>query len=138
MNTTRMILGLATLAMLGGCVKTSTTSTGMINSEPLTIDPAMQLRDWQPSVAYYANGDTMSGSTGFAYEPDPKLDSWQYYFADPGTYFVNLVTSPYTLYEQRDGVGSTGVSLPPTYTAVPPLPPSYAKTVTTAPTTAPK
>jgi hypothetical protein len=94
----------------------------------------MQLRDWQPSVAYYANGDTVSGSTGFAYEPDPQLDSWQYYFADVGTYFVNLVTAPVTLYEQRDGVGSTGVSLPPTYTAVPPLPPSDAPAVVPAAT----
>ncbi len=136
MNTSRTILCLAGLALLSGCVNSSTTSTGQINMEPLTIDPAMQQRQWEPQTATYANGDTVTWSTGFAYDADPEQEDWKYYFADTGTYFVNLVTSPYTAYKQRDGVASTGVQIPPTYTAVPPLPPSDAE-VEMAPTTMP-
>ncbi len=142
MNTPRTTIlclaGLAGLALLGGCVQSSTTSAGQINMEPLTIDPAMQNRQWEPATAYYANGDTVTWSTGFGYEPDPAQPNWQYYFSDTGTYFVNLVTMPYTFYQQRDGVASTGVQIPPTYTAVPPLPPSpEVETVESAPTTQP-
>lgn len=140
MNTTRTLLTLtaSTLlaGMLGGCVESSTTTAGSINTEPLVIDPAMQARNWEPTIAYYANGDTSGWSTGFAYEPRADLEPYQYYFADTGTYLLNLVTSPYTFYKQRDGTVSTGVQLPPTYTAMPPLPPSYVDAVV-EPTTQP-
>ena len=122
--------------MISGCVESSTTTAGSINTEPLVIDPAMQARTWEPSIAYYANGDTASWSTGFAYEPRADLEPYQYYFADTGTYLLNLVTSPYTFFKQRDGAVSTGVQLPPTYTAMPELPPASADAVV-APATQP-
>ncbi len=128
MNISKTIFALTTAAlMVGGCVKTSTSSTALMSTEPMSIDKAMQLRDWPLTTALYANGDSDTSSTGFAYEPDPDLEGWQYYFADPGVYFLNLVTSPYTLYQQRNGATSTGVQTPPTYTAMPPLPPSSAE-----------
>jgi hypothetical protein len=140
MTPTRTILTLSAstilASLLSGCVETSTTTAGAINTDPLIIDPAMLARNWEPTVAYYANGDTESWSTGYAYTPRQDLEPYQYYFADTGTYFVNLVTSPYTFYKQRDGSVSTGVQLPPTYTAMPPVPPSYAEAVE-SPTTQP-
>lgn len=111
-----------------GCVETSTSSVGLVNTEPLVVDQAMQQRNWEPSYAYYANGDTPSWSVGFGYSPRSDLQPYQYYFADTGTYLLNLVTMPYTFYQQRGGLVSTGVQLPPTYTAVPPLPPPSTET----------
>jgi hypothetical protein len=140
MNSTRTLLTVtaSTLlaGLLGGCVESSTSTAGAISTEPLIIDPAMQARTWEPTVAYYANGDTPSWSTGFAYAPRTDLEPYQYYFADTGTYLLNVVTSPYTFYKQRGGIVSTGVQLPPTYTAMPPLPPSYVEAVE-SPTTQP-
>lgn len=140
MNTQRTLLTLVSstllAGLLGGCVESGTSTAGAINTDPLIIDPAMQARTWEPSIAYYANGDTPAWSTGFAYEPRADLEPYQYYFADVGTYLLNFVTSPYTFYNQREGVVSTGVQLPPTYTAMPPVPPSYLDT-TVAPATQP-
>ncbi len=140
MKTVKTILCLATLALIGGCVDATTTSTGEINTEPLTIDPAMQQRTWEPTVAYYQNGDVKTQSTGFAYSSNAPYSQYDYYVTDTGTYLVNLITSPWTFYQQRDGVVNTGTQLPPTYTAVPPLPPSFEAPMTldvTAPSTQP-
>lgn len=43
-----------------------------------------------------------------------------------GLFAANVVTAPYTLWEQRSGIVSSGVQFPPTYTAMPALPPSPA------------
>lgn len=124
----KAVLAMTLVMLSAGCVETSTSSVGLVNTEPLVVDQAMQLRNWEPSYAYYANGDTPSWSLGFAYTPRSDLQPYQYYFADTGTYLLNLVTMPYTFYQQRGGLVSTGVQLPPTYTAVPPLPPPSADT----------
>lgn len=129
------VVGLLALSALTGCTRQTYGNNAPVNEEPLTVDLAMQQREWDKSTAYYQNGDVHSWSTGFAYRP--KGDArWQYYFADPGTYFVNLVTLPWTLYEERDGVTSEGDRIAPTYTAVPPLPPSD-ESLPASPTTQP-
>jgi hypothetical protein len=97
--------------------------TGRVNTETLNVDGAVQQREWEPSVAYYANGDVASPSTGFKYAPRSDQPDYTYAYADLGTFFANLVTMPYTLYKERNGVVSTGEQLPQTYTANPPLPP---------------
>ncbi|MBC7783717.1 MAG: hypothetical protein H7144_07740 [Burkholderiales bacterium] len=122
MKTTRTILCLVTLALAGGCAEKPGATNGTINTEPLTIDPAMQQRTWEPVTANFQNGDIRTISTGFRYTSDPSWTERNAYYSDSGTFLLNLVTMPYTLYQERDGVTSAGVQLPPTYTAVPPLP----------------
>jgi len=125
-NRTLITAALFALGLLSaGCQKTSMSSRGEINTEPLAIDPAMQLRQWDPVTAAYENGSTFNNPTGYAYESKPGQPGYTYYYADAGTFFVNLVTLPYTLIADRGGAESGGVNLPPSYTAVPPLPPSY-------------
>lgn len=137
MNRTVVTLaGIAIAGALAGCVRNEYAQVGRVNEEPLVIDAAMQSRSWEPTPAYYANGDTVSCSTGFAYQPKASND-YYYYGADTGTYFVNLFTLPYTLYQERGGVVSQGVVLPPTYTAAPPLPPTDEPGTVIAPTTQP-
>lgn len=128
--------GLLIAGAMVGCTRNEYSQAGRLNDEPLVIDGAMQKRNWEPTPAYYANGDTVSWSTGFAYQPQAN-NQYQYYYADTGTYFVNLFTLPYTLYKERDGLVSQGVVLPPTYTAAPPLPPTNKSDTVVAPTTQP-
>ncbi|HEY0009246.1 MAG TPA: hypothetical protein VGB55_11020 [Tepidisphaeraceae bacterium] len=112
-----------TVVLLAGCARQTYSNQAQVNTEPLNIDPAMEIRDWEPSTAYYANGDVYSWSTGFGYRS--QADSgWKYLFADPGTYVVNLVTMPWTFYQERNGVVSQGDTIPPSHTAVPPVPPT--------------
>ncbi|MGN6506681.1 MAG: hypothetical protein ACTHM6_14070 [Tepidisphaeraceae bacterium] len=129
-------IGVIGLAMLAGCSPQQYGTRGPVNTEPMTVDQAMQQRDWDVTHAYYANGSTRNWSTGFRYEPTPGMDEANYYYADLGTFLVNVVTLPFTYIDQSDGVISNGVVVPPSYTAVPPLPPSDAPTPmsTTQPT----
>ena len=39
-----------------------------VNDTPLVVDEAMQIRDWDRSTNYYANGATVAGGTGYVWE----------------------------------------------------------------------
>lgn len=43
-------------------------------------------------------------------------------FVETGVFFANVVTSPLTFWQQRDGIRSGGLEIPPSYTAMPALP----------------
>ncbi|HEX8324441.1 MAG TPA: hypothetical protein VF595_11070 [Tepidisphaeraceae bacterium] len=112
------------LSLLAGCQRQTYVERQPVDLGPMVIDQAMQQRQWEPVTAYYETGDTRHSTTGFGYAPRRDLPPPAFALADTGTFFVNLVTMPYTLYEQWNGVDSGGVKLPPSYTAVPPMPPS--------------
>lgn len=105
-----------------GCQRQAYVDRQRVDATPLVIDEAMQQRQWEPVTAYYENGDTYSRSTGFAYAPTETPSPLMYAGTDTGTFAVNVLTMPYTLFQQRDGVVSGGVMLPPSYTAVPVMP----------------
>lgn len=119
--TKRTILCAASLTFLSGCSERAFHSTADQELIPPVPDQATQLRHFDQTVALYASGNVEAGSTGFAYEPTPGQKEWKYLFADPGTYFVNLFTMPYTLYKQREGVTSGGLQFEPSYTMAVPL-----------------
>ncbi|MDB5325171.1 MAG: hypothetical protein JWM57_740 [Phycisphaerales bacterium] len=118
---------LTALIALAGCQHQTYTTRAEVESEPLTVDAAMQQRQWEPTRAYYENGDTRSWTTGFGYSPS-NVPPYAYSATDTGTFLLNLVTLPYTVVDQWKGVQSGGVKLPPSYTANPPLPPSTQPT----------
>jgi hypothetical protein len=135
MTRTLATLGLIALTAVG-CTETQRGTYGPVQSEPLTIDPAMQLREWEPTPALYANGDTFAWSTGFAYQPTSTYEQGNYVF-DAATFFVNLVTLPVTYAREGLHVRSQGFVVPPTYTANPPLPPEQPTPLAEQPTTQP-
>lgn len=106
-----------------GCAR-KTDSAPVVSHEPQEIDAAMQLRQWDQSVAYYPNGDAVAGTTLFSYEPTRERNELNYYYADTGVFFLNLALVPYRLF--ADPVTATrtyaGETVSPSYTAVPPLP----------------
>ena len=94
---------------------------------PIAVDPAMALRDWPPTQAEYQGGRTVAGATGFGYESSPTRDADAYNPAslvvDPAIFLLNVVTAPFTLAAQGFGPQvSSGVEVPPTYTAAPVVP----------------
>ena len=118
---------------IAGCSPQPYSTRGDVNTEPLIVDAAMQQRDWDVTHAYYQNGSTLNWSTGFAYVPKPDMPNTAYSVADTGTFLINVLTSPYTFFTQSGGVVSGGVAVPPSYTAVPPLPPTNVPLPTTQP-----
>lgn len=120
-----LVLGSAVLFMNGGCARQKNSAVN-ISHEPQTVDAAMEKRDWTQSVVYIPNGGTVAGSTGFAFEPKRGQKSFNYYYADPGVFLLNLVTLPYTFV--KDGIAQPqyfpGERTAPTFTAVAPLPPA--------------
>jgi hypothetical protein len=99
-----------------------------LNDAPLIVDGAMQLRDWSRSTAFYANGDTIAGPTDFPFEIRRNAPWWDYAFGEAPLMVVQTLMLPGMLiidppWEDRR---YTGVTIEPTYTAMPAVPPSPA------------
>lgn len=134
---TLVSIGGGALFFLTGCQSTHFTnpyqrigkaSQDQLSTEPLTIDGAMQQRDWERSTAVYANGDTIAGPTGFWYEPRPDQPEWRYAVLETPLFVFQTVALPVTLAitPPWTNMRYTGAEVGTTYTAMPPLPPSYA------------
>ncbi|HEX8524349.1 MAG TPA: hypothetical protein VF669_18990 [Tepidisphaeraceae bacterium] len=108
------------LAAVAGCRTTvNSAQKADLNTTPLVVDEAMQKRDWDRSVAHYANGDTLAGPSLIVIEtsaPDPYQR-----LADPVVNIVNDAMIPVTtiLFPPWKDVIYQGVQTPPTYTAQP-------------------
>ncbi|MFT3784733.1 MAG: hypothetical protein QM770_01020 [Tepidisphaeraceae bacterium] len=113
---------LAALSLTIGCADRKYYTPTELAAEPVASPGAVR-RDFGPSTAPYANGDTIHRSTGFRYQPDRGAPSREYIARDTGTYAANLVTLPYTLIDERnDKFVSEGLRIEPTYTATPATP----------------
>jgi hypothetical protein len=121
-------LALVAALSLIGCQRLYVERPEPLNTEPVAVDEAMQLRQWAQVSATYPNGATDAGPTGFTWEPKREMEEWNYYYADPGVYFLNLFVMPYRLVVSPPWARVTyrGVWIEPTYHAMPPLPPEPA------------
>ena len=129
-----IIVALIGGGFVAGCTcpiqKRANSAPEPVNESPLVVDGAMQLRDWDRSVAVYQNGDTIAFPTGFLYEPKWGQPEYHYYFIETplfigqtlGMPIVFVMTPPWT------PTTYTGVTVGQTYTAMPVLPPSVAVT----------
>src|SRR4051812_45886914 len=132
-------------AALGGCAKHPHPAPAAAmepEPTPLVIDEATQMRDWDRSTAYYANGDVASPPVREKFgKPNTGSPNWDL-LLEPLYFAGNTLYLPISLFEQPPGttVWSTGVQVEPTYTAapvLPPPPPREPKPETTMPLTAP-
>ena len=110
--------------VLGGCAHVENTPPEPTPATPLLIDEAMQARVWNRETAWYENGDTVAGGTGFPYRAKPGQDKPWYAVEDPGLFVAQTVAFPVTVWftrpwEERTWTGQT---VEPTYTAQLPLP----------------
>ena len=68
-----------------------------VSEEPLTIDPAMQLRNWPRTSAQYVNGGVIAGPTGFFYQPREDEPTIQTMIAEPLMFPVQTALLPISL-----------------------------------------
>lgn len=117
-----IVLAASCVVMSGGC-----SSARYSTSTSLAADPApgtgQTIRNFEPTVANYANGDTVTKGGAFRYQTDTGAPSREYIGRDVGVFAANIVTLPYTAIADRNDVHvSQGLVLDPTYTAVPSRP----------------
>lgn len=127
-----ILAGVAGSTLVVGCAQFVTTEQRELAPEPeLTLQfegaATQPVRDFDRTTGVYANGDIVTGSTGARYTTRDDTNVYLLPFAETGVFLANVVTSPVTFYQQRDGVLSTGPQFPPTHTAMPVLPPSLAQ-----------
>jgi len=109
--------------MLGGCQANVPAGVDRVQSSPLIIDDAMQKRDWERSVAYYPNGDTVAGGTGYMFQTHETITGEWRAVADPIMAVLNIGLLPVGLFANSPFSSQVyqGAIIPPTYTANPPL-----------------
>jgi hypothetical protein len=144
MNAAKIVALALCGAALTGCAKHSkpaSASTMEPEPTPLVIDEATQMRDWDRSTAYYANGDVPSPPVREKFGEPNTGNEFYDAVLDPFYFAGNTLYLPISLFEQPPGteVYSTGVQVEPTYTAAPVLPPFPPETTkpATLPGTAP-
>ncbi len=67
-----------------------------VSTEPLTIDAAMQLRNWGRTPALYVNGGVVAGPTRFCYEPAEETPTLQTAILEPLLFPVQSIVLPFT------------------------------------------
>lgn len=133
MTKTRMLHLAAAAGLTGsifavaGCQTNETSLNAILAPEPPDVavfaDTTQPVRDYPRSVSYIQNGDTVAESTGARWRSADNVNVLAAPAVETGVFIGNLVTMPYTLIQQRGTIISTGLQFPPTYTAMPPLPP---------------
>jgi hypothetical protein len=116
------VVASATLFVIrGGCQRVQSNRPVALNDNPIVVDEAMQIRDWDGSTANYASGAVVAGAPRVTWEP--KYDNRYNYAADPAIGVANIVTIPFTYIWTPWGqeVVHRGAITPPTHTAVPPV-----------------
>lgn len=109
-----------------GCQRSVNIPQGKLLGTQIPGDEAMQVRDWDRSVAYYQNPRFVAGPTGYWYETPYYPPQWWYAGSDTilfvgqtfGLPVTLIAVPPWTMVEYA------GETIEPTYHAMPPLPPA--------------
>jgi len=122
-----VLLLTAAASALCGCVMTQPPQykAEALQTDPVIVDPAMERRGWDKSVAYYQNGSTVAGTTRWVFAPEPGSSKPRRLWLEPSLFFVNAAVLPFTYVfappgTQREYRGSV---TEPSYTLNPALPP---------------
>jgi len=110
--------------LAGGCqVVSPTPPVEKMNTTPLVIDEAMQIRDWEPVTAYYDSGAVVAGPHNFPLEPSPDLPYGFDFLTDNVLFGGQAVVLPITVIIDPpwNDVTYRGVRQDPSYTSAPPL-----------------
>ncbi|MDQ3439018.1 MAG: hypothetical protein M3478_01555 [Planctomycetota bacterium] len=115
------VLASAGMLLSTGCQRVQPNRPVVLNDRSIVVDEAMEIRDWDRSTAFYANGATVAGATRITWEP--TYENRYSYVADPAIGVANIVAIPFTYFRTpwRQTVVHHGAITPPTHTAVPPV-----------------
>jgi hypothetical protein len=103
---------------------TRTQPPAPVNDTPLVVDEAMQLRDWERSTNYYANGATIAGGTAYVWQVHKGINPGHRRFVEVPVAVLNIASMPVGVFVNSPFEKQVirGETIPPTYTAQPPLP----------------
>lgn len=132
----RLTLLVAGSLALAGCTYQSSYSIADQDRSVTPATGATGLRNFEPTIATFSDGGANAGSTTFAYEPTRFQEDWQYLYADSGTFLLNFITIPITLFREAPDKAFDGLMFEPSHTMNPAMP-EAAPTMAVAPTPAP-
>jgi hypothetical protein len=98
---TRWLLAGAAAVSALGCAQNQKPPAPELSHATLTIDPAMQKRDWDRSVAYYPSGAVPAWDTRFHYQPSPNAPLWIKPVSEPIAFLGQTIFLPITLITAR-------------------------------------
>ena len=110
---------------LAGCQRIVPPPTrAPVNNAPLVVDEAMQIRDWDRSTNYYANGAAVAGGTGYLWQTHEAINPGHRRFVEVPVAVLNMASMPVGVFVNSpfDKQVARGETVPPTYTGQPPLP----------------
>ena len=118
-----VITALGALALVG-CQRYTKVPPGVVKDEPVVIDEAMQIRDWEPSSARYTNPRFIAGPPGFWFIPKYDMPEPLYAVQETPMFILQAVGLPLTMWfpPPWTPVEYAGETLEPTWHAMPPLP----------------
>ena len=118
--------GLILMAMVvGGCQRVVPPPIASpVNNPPMILDQATQVRNFDQSVSYYANGATIAGGTGYLWQTHETIPDGYRRYTDVPVAAANIVSMPVGVFVEPPWEAQVvrGETVPPTYTAQPPLP----------------
>ena len=112
------------LAASVGCQTVVGPTAERLNDKPLIVDEAMQKRDWDRTTAFYANGDTVAGGYGYMFRTHETIPDPYKRVVEPAMATANIALLPIGIFVNSPFSTEVyqGVIIPPTHTAMPPLP----------------
>jgi hypothetical protein len=126
MCSTRNAFALAVgLIVFAGCQRTvPPPMVSPVNNPPTVIDQATQLRNYDQSTSWYATGASVSGGTGYLWQTHETIPPENHRFIDVPVALVNMISMPVGIFIEApwEKQVERGESVPPSYTAQPPLP----------------
>jgi len=120
-----LALGFAGMMLGGfGCQATVPPRAEKLNNPPLVVDDAMQRREWDRSISYYPNGDTVGGGTGYFMQTHETIQDPYRRVADPIVATGNIVALPVGVFVNSPFKPQVtqGAMIPPSHTVQPVLP----------------
>ena len=124
-TTATAALGIVALAT-PGCQRYPYAPHGRLHDEPVVIDEAMQIRDWEPSTAHYTNPRFIAGPKGFWYDPAYNMPAPVYAVQETPMFLLQTLALPLTVWLPPlwTPIEYAGETLEPSWHAMPPLPPA--------------
>jgi hypothetical protein len=113
------------LIVFAGCQRTIPPPIASpVNNTPLVIDEAMQIRNAEPSTSYYATGAAVAGGTGYLWQTHETIPDGYRRYTDVPVCLANFLALPVGVFVESpwEKVVYRGETVPPSYTAQPPLP----------------
>jgi hypothetical protein len=120
---------------IGGCQRVGDVKPDALDDTPVQVDAAMARREWEQSHATYAATGIHTTPTLFTFQSAPDRPNYQYALTELPVFLVNVVLIPVQVFvapvwKEHEYRAAT---IPPSYSAMPALPPLNENELATPP-----